>query len=143
MVETVTKEEEACEKKPVDHYNPTVRSLVIQKLINGSCGFNLSRSKWDPYPWVSLLILFLSIITFKTGSNSRPSIFIPGESRRQRVTRRNYRIEGWRLCAGGQWIFFFDTLLSGSNQHHTIYSLSITFEYVYLFIVFLFYGAKC
>lgn len=35
-----------------DHYNPSVRMLHIPKLENGSCGFHLSRSKWDPYPWV-------------------------------------------------------------------------------------------
>lgn len=40
-----------------DHYNPTVREVNIPKLANGSCGFDLSRSKWDPYPWV---INFLS-----------------------------------------------------------------------------------
>lgn len=37
-----------------DHYNPTIRSLDVEK--NGSassCGFHLTRSKWDPYPWVS------------------------------------------------------------------------------------------
>lgn len=36
-----------------DHYNPTVRLMNIPKLNDGSCGFDLSRSKWDPYPWVS------------------------------------------------------------------------------------------
>lgn len=36
-----------------DHYNPSVRELNIPKLPSGSCGFHLSRSKWDPYPWVS------------------------------------------------------------------------------------------
>lgn len=36
-----------------DHYNPSVRELNIPKLSNGACGFDLSRSKWDPYPWVS------------------------------------------------------------------------------------------
>lgn len=35
-----------------DHYNPSVREINIPKLPNGSCGFHLSRSKWDPYPWV-------------------------------------------------------------------------------------------
>lgn len=35
-----------------DHYNPSVREVNIPKLGNGSCGFDLSRSKWDPYPWV-------------------------------------------------------------------------------------------
>lgn len=37
---------------PHDHYNPSVREVNIPKLSNGSCGFHLSRSKWDPYPWV-------------------------------------------------------------------------------------------
>lgn len=36
-----------------DHYNPSVRELNILKSMNGSVGFALSRSKWDPYPWVS------------------------------------------------------------------------------------------
>lgn len=36
-----------------DHYNPSVRELNIPKLSSGACGFDLSRSKWDPYPWVS------------------------------------------------------------------------------------------
>ncbi|GAB0098996.1 uncharacterized protein DMENIID0001_148130 [Sergentomyia squamirostris] len=36
-----------------DHYQPSVRMLHIPKCENGSCGFHLSRSKWDPYPWVS------------------------------------------------------------------------------------------
>lgn len=35
-----------------DHYNPMVREVNIPKLVSGSCGFDLSRSKWDPYPWV-------------------------------------------------------------------------------------------
>ncbi|XP_058812670.1 uncharacterized protein LOC131677100 isoform X1 [Topomyia yanbarensis] len=38
---------------PDDHYNPSVRILHIPKQPDGSCGFHLSRSKWDPYPWVS------------------------------------------------------------------------------------------
>ena len=36
-----------------DHLNPAVRLLQISKTETGSCGFDLSRSKWDPYPWVS------------------------------------------------------------------------------------------
>lgn len=32
--------------------NPAVRLCEI-KHDAGSCGFNLSKSKWDPYPWVS------------------------------------------------------------------------------------------
>ncbi|EDS43914.1 conserved hypothetical protein [Culex quinquefasciatus] len=35
-----------------DHYNPSVRILHIPKQPDGSCGFHLSRSKWDPYPWI-------------------------------------------------------------------------------------------
>lgn len=40
-------------KEKLDHYNPSIRQVNVQKLENGACGFNLSRSKWDPYPWVS------------------------------------------------------------------------------------------
>lgn len=32
--------------------NPAVRLCEIRHDA-GSCGFNLSKSKWDPYPWVS------------------------------------------------------------------------------------------
>lgn len=35
-----------------DHYNPSVRLLEIDRQ-NTSCGFHLTRSKWDPYPWIS------------------------------------------------------------------------------------------
>lgn len=37
----------------LEHYNPTVRTLEIEKQPSGNCGFDLTRSKWDPYPWVS------------------------------------------------------------------------------------------
>uniref|UniRef100_A0AAG5CSM6 PDZ domain-containing protein n=1 Tax=Anopheles atroparvus TaxID=41427 RepID=A0AAG5CSM6_ANOAO len=36
-----------------NHYDPSVRILHIPKQTDGSCGFHLTRSKWDPYPWVS------------------------------------------------------------------------------------------
>uniref|UniRef100_A0A1I8NY82 RING-type domain-containing protein n=1 Tax=Stomoxys calcitrans TaxID=35570 RepID=A0A1I8NY82_STOCA len=36
-----------------DHYESVVRLLHIDKTPNGSCGFHLTRTKWDPYPWVS------------------------------------------------------------------------------------------
>lgn len=37
-----------------DHYNPTIRLLDIEKNDQTTnCGFHLTRSKWDPYPWVS------------------------------------------------------------------------------------------
>ncbi|CAD6994381.1 unnamed protein product [Ceratitis capitata] len=35
------------------HYESSVRLLRIRKSITGSCGFHLTRTKWDPYPWVS------------------------------------------------------------------------------------------
>lgn len=34
------------------HYESTVRLVQIDKTPNGACGFNLTRTKWDPYPWV-------------------------------------------------------------------------------------------
>uniref|UniRef100_A0A1I8MV89 Uncharacterized protein n=1 Tax=Musca domestica TaxID=7370 RepID=A0A1I8MV89_MUSDO len=40
-----------------DHYESAVRLLQIDKTVNGSCGFHLTRSKWDPYPWVVCLHL--------------------------------------------------------------------------------------
>ncbi|KAL9897483.1 uncharacterized protein ACN427_006046 isoform 2-T2 [Glossina fuscipes fuscipes] len=36
-----------------DHSESFVRLLKIPKTPNGSCGFHLTRTKWDPYPWVS------------------------------------------------------------------------------------------
>lgn len=30
-----------------------LRLCEIKKLPDGSCGFHLSRTQWDPYPWVS------------------------------------------------------------------------------------------
>ncbi|XP_067618737.1 uncharacterized protein [Eurosta solidaginis] len=35
------------------HYAPSLRLLRIRKTVTGSCGFNLTRTKWDPYPWVN------------------------------------------------------------------------------------------
>lgn len=36
------------------HYEPSVRLLRIRKTITESCGFHLTRTKWDPYPWVRI-----------------------------------------------------------------------------------------
>lgn len=36
-----------------DHYAPTLRVLEIERRDATSCGFHLTRSKWDPYPWVN------------------------------------------------------------------------------------------
>jgi hypothetical protein len=38
-----------------DHYSPSVRNLFISKPIDTTSGFgfHLSRSKWDPYPYIS------------------------------------------------------------------------------------------
>lgn len=35
-----------------DYSESFVRLLKIPKTANGSCGFHLTRTKWDPYPWV-------------------------------------------------------------------------------------------
>ncbi|KAF5275362.1 hypothetical protein FQR65_LT04190 [Abscondita terminalis] len=32
--------------------NPTTRLVEVGKFNSESCGFHLTRSKWDPYPWV-------------------------------------------------------------------------------------------
>lgn len=45
-----------------DHYNPSVREVNIPKLPNGACGFDLSRSKWDPYPWVGSMLYHIRFI---------------------------------------------------------------------------------
>lgn len=38
-----------------DHYSPSVRNVYVTKPIETSngFGFHLSRSKWDPYPYIS------------------------------------------------------------------------------------------
>lgn len=38
-----------------DHYSPSVRSVYVSKPIGTTIGFgfHLSRSKWDPYPYIS------------------------------------------------------------------------------------------
>ncbi|XP_021926709.1 uncharacterized protein LOC110833173 isoform X2 [Zootermopsis nevadensis] len=48
MVNTMTSEAE-CDQ----HCSPSVRLCDIERPATGSCGFHLTRSKWDPYPWVS------------------------------------------------------------------------------------------
>ncbi|KAG8291660.1 hypothetical protein J6590_055229 [Homalodisca vitripennis] len=36
-----------------EHQNPSVRVCDVTKPSEGgSCGFHLTRTKWDPYPWV-------------------------------------------------------------------------------------------
>lgn len=36
-----------------EHQNPEVRVCeVVRPSTGGSCGFHLTRTKWDPYPWV-------------------------------------------------------------------------------------------
>jgi hypothetical protein len=35
------------------HYSSSVRLVTIPKLADGSCGIHLSKSKWDPYPYIS------------------------------------------------------------------------------------------
>jgi S1-C subfamily serine protease len=38
-----------------DHYSPSVRVVYVTKdsNTNSGFGFHLSRSKWDPYPYIS------------------------------------------------------------------------------------------
>lgn len=38
-----------------DHYSPSVRNVYVSKPIEATSGFgfHLSRSKWDPYPYIS------------------------------------------------------------------------------------------
>lgn len=38
-----------------DHYSPSVRNVYISKPVDATSGFgfHLSRSKWDPYPYIS------------------------------------------------------------------------------------------
>lgn len=36
-----------------EDYEPSLRQCVVSRPPSGSCGFHLSRTQWDPYPWVS------------------------------------------------------------------------------------------
>lgn len=38
-----------------DHYSPSVRNVYVSKPMEATngFGFHLSRSKWDPYPYIS------------------------------------------------------------------------------------------
>lgn len=38
-----------------DHYSPSVRNVYVSKPVESTTGFgfHLSRSKWDPYPYIS------------------------------------------------------------------------------------------
>lgn len=38
-----------------DHYSPSVRNVYVSKPVETTSGFgfHLSRSKWDPYPYIS------------------------------------------------------------------------------------------
>lgn len=38
-----------------------VHFVQLARPSDGSCGFHLTRSKWDPYPWVHIFISFLFI----------------------------------------------------------------------------------
>ncbi|XP_063221114.1 uncharacterized protein LOC134530319 [Bacillus rossius redtenbacheri] len=48
VVETTGPEDE-----PAPHYSPSVRGCDVERSASASCGFHLSRTQWDPYPWVS------------------------------------------------------------------------------------------
>lgn len=45
---TTTDEDPASE-----HSQPSVRVCKVDKSESGSCGFHLTRTKWDPYPWIA------------------------------------------------------------------------------------------
>lgn len=38
---------------------PIVQLLEIQREQGAACGFHLTRSKWDPYPWVIIVIIII------------------------------------------------------------------------------------
>lgn len=46
---------EALSEAGDEHYSPAVRLCEISRPESGNCGFHLSRTKWDPYPWVSVV----------------------------------------------------------------------------------------
>lgn len=54
-----------------DHYSPSVRNVYVSKPIEATSGFgfHLSRSKWDPYPYISRVDVdsFASVSGLKEG----------------------------------------------------------------------------
>lgn len=36
-----------------EHSKPSVRLCKVDRNESGSCGFHLTRTKWDPYPWIA------------------------------------------------------------------------------------------
>ncbi|XP_026676837.1 uncharacterized protein LOC103505800 [Diaphorina citri] len=36
-----------------EEFHPSLRLCHVERPCSGSCGFHLSRTQWDPYPWVS------------------------------------------------------------------------------------------
>lgn len=36
-----------------EHSRPSVRLCKVDRNESGSCGFHLTRTKWDPYPWIA------------------------------------------------------------------------------------------
>uniref|UniRef100_A0A8D9FED6 Probable E3 ubiquitin-protein ligase sinah n=1 Tax=Cacopsylla melanoneura TaxID=428564 RepID=A0A8D9FED6_9HEMI len=36
-----------------EEFQPSLRLCHVERPSQGSCGFHLSRTQWDPYPWVS------------------------------------------------------------------------------------------
>lgn len=48
------RDDEVNERISLDHYSPSVRVVNITKRLEvAGFGFLLSRSKWDPYPYIS------------------------------------------------------------------------------------------
>jgi C-terminal processing protease CtpA/Prc len=37
----------------IDENQPSLRLCDVERPSAGSCGFHLTRTAWDPYPWVS------------------------------------------------------------------------------------------
>lgn len=44
-------------QQSVNHEIPMVQLLDIQREQGAACGFHLTRSKWDPYPWVHIVVI--------------------------------------------------------------------------------------
>lgn len=55
--EKVEQDEGAADGGEPSEARPTLRLCRIPRPAAGSCGFHISRTQWDPYPWVSAVEL--------------------------------------------------------------------------------------
>lgn len=93
-----------------DHYSPSVRIVNISKPSEtvGGFGFLLSRSKWDPYPYVSKI---------DEGSSASSSGIKEGdcvlEVSKKKIVNERFELEGKEEEEKRHWMQWFSGELQG------------------------------